>query len=160
MSDANLSNDPKPNETPATDVSPETKAIVDEKLPQESDEIKQHLMALIDAIKRQTQTQMEAAGDVTRDVYVNTMRQAQETLKQSGLVLDDQWNSIESSVSGIESLASKNFDVVFKDFQKWGDRMDRAFNAAWEILTEDQDNGNGGSGGSKADAKPTEVKID
>ncbi|NEO86512.1 MAG: hypothetical protein F6J87_19965 [Spirulina sp. SIO3F2] len=161
MSEANLPNDPQPNETPASDVSPETKAIVDEKLPQESDEIKQHLMALIDAVKRQTQTQLETAGDVTRDVYVNTMRQAQETLKNSGLVLDDQWNSIESSVSGIESLASKNFDVVFKDFQKWGDRMDRAFNAAWQILTEDHDdNGNGGSGESKAEEKPTEVKID
>ncbi|MEM8640775.1 MAG: hypothetical protein AAGG51_18440 [Cyanobacteria bacterium P01_G01_bin.54] len=158
MSEANFSNDPQPQETAASDVSPDTKAIVDEKLPQESDEVKELVTALIEAIKKRTQTQLETAGDVTRDVYVSTLRQAQETLKKTGLVLDDQWNSIESSVSGVEDIASKNWDVMLKDFKKWGDRVDRAFNAAWQILTEDNDDDDSGNG--EAANKPTEVVID
>ncbi|MGB0564570.1 MAG: hypothetical protein ACPGVO_22635 [Spirulinaceae cyanobacterium] len=167
MSEANLPNDPQakippaedlPKIPPADGVSPDTKAIVDEQLPQESDEIKELVTALIEAIKKRTQNQLETAGDVTRDVYVGTLRQAQETLKKTGLVLDDQWNSIETSVSGVENIASKNWDVMLKDFQKWGDRVDRAFSAAWEILTEDHDDNDSGNGG--APSKPTEVTID
>lgn len=159
MSEANLPNDPQTNETSASDVSPETKAMVEDQLTQESDEIKYHVTALIEAIKKQTQSQIETTGDVTREVYVSAMRQAQETLKKTGFVLDDQWNSIENSVSGVENMASKNWDVMMKDFQKWGDRMDRAFNAAWEILTEDNDDDDD-SGNGVVSSKPTEVLID
>lgn len=160
MSDeVNLPNDPQ-TETPASDVSPETKALVDEKLPAESDEIKYHLTALIDAIKKQAQTQIESAGDSTREVYVSAMRQAQETLKRTGIVLDDQRSNIDSYVTNVEDIASQNWENLLQDFQKWGDRVDRAFNAAWRILTEDHKNDPPDSGHEATDQAPTEVEID
>lgn len=136
MSEANFSQDTQPMESSASDVSPETKALVEDKMPQESDEIKYHVMALIEAIKKQAQTQIETAGDMTRDVYVTAMRQAQDTLKNTGLLLDDQRENLDHSIEGLENTAAKNWELLVSDMQKFGDRVDRAVNAAWQILTE------------------------
>ncbi|WP_272120591.1 MULTISPECIES: hypothetical protein [Spirulina] len=151
MSEANFSQDTQPMESSASDVSPETKALVEDKMPQESDEIKHHVMALIDAIKKQAQTQIEAAGDVTRDVYVTAMRQAQDTLKNTGLLLDDQRENLDHSIEGLENTAAKNWELLVNDMQKFGDRVDRAVNAAWQILTEPEE--------PKAPSEPTTVEI-
>ncbi|MEA5420807.1 hypothetical protein VB712_16360 [Spirulina sp. CCNP1310] len=135
MSEADFHNNAPTPET-ATEVSAETKALVEDNMPQESDEIKHHVMALIEAIKKQSQSQIETAGDMTREVYVNAMRQAQETLKNTGLLLDNQRETLDSSISSLEDTATQKWEAIVSDMQKFGDRLDRAVNTAWQILTE------------------------
>ncbi|TVQ59717.1 MAG: hypothetical protein EA366_04450 [Spirulina sp. DLM2.Bin59] len=134
MSEADLqTNTP---DTTTSEVSAETKALVEDNMPQESDEIKHHVMALIEAIKKQSQSQIETAGDMTREVYVSAMRQAQETLKNTGLLLDNQRETLDSSISSLEDTAAQKWEEIVSDMQKFGDRLDRAVNTAWQILTE------------------------
>jgi len=134
MSEADFHNNAPTSET--AEVSAETKALVEDNMPQESDEIKHHVMALIEAIKKQSQSQIETAGDMTREVYVNAMRQAQETLKNTGLLLDNQRETLDSSISSLEDTATQKWEAIVSDMQKFGDRLDRAVNTAWQILTE------------------------
>ncbi|MEM9540636.1 MAG: hypothetical protein AAGA60_14175 [Cyanobacteria bacterium P01_E01_bin.42] len=136
MSESNANNEAQQPETSAVEVSEETKALVENKMPEESDEIKYHTMALIEAIKKQAQASLESAGEIGRENYVNTMRQAQSTLKNTGLLFDEQWESLESTIQGVEDTATKNWESLLGDIKKWGDRVDRAVNEAWKILTE------------------------
>lgn len=139
MSESNANNDAQQPETPTVEVSEETKALVENKMPEESDEIKYHTMALIEAIKKQAQESLESAGEIGRENYVNTMRQAQTTLKNTGLLFDEQWDSLETTIQGLEDTATKNWESLLSDMKKWGDRVDRAVNEAWKILTEPEE---------------------
>ncbi len=134
MSEADLQTNTR--ETTTSEVSAETKALVEDNMPQESDEIKYHVMALIEAIKKQSQSQIETAGDMTREVYVSAMRQAQETLKNTGLLLEHQRENLDGSISSLEDTAAQKWEEIVSDMQKFGDRFDRAVNTAWQILTE------------------------
>ncbi|NJO20341.1 MAG: hypothetical protein HC838_10300 [Spirulinaceae cyanobacterium RM2_2_10] len=117
-------------------ISPETRSLVEQRLPEESDEVKYHMMALIDAIKRRAETEINSAGDITRDGYVTAMRQAQETLQKTGDFFNEQRASLEDSIADVEDLATKRWETLLADAQKVGNRLDRAVNAAWKILTE------------------------
>ncbi|MBP0018553.1 MAG: hypothetical protein J7647_13510 [Cyanobacteria bacterium SBLK] len=136
MSESNANNEAQQPETQTVEVSEETKTLVENKMPEESDEIKYHTMALIEAIKKQAQASLESAGEIGRDNYVNTMRQAQTTLKNTGLLFDEQWESLDKTIQGLEDTATKNWESLLSDMKKWGDRVDRAVNEAWKILSE------------------------
>ncbi|MGK7927065.1 MAG: hypothetical protein AB4290_17780 [Spirulina sp.] len=136
MSESKENSEVKQPETEIVEVSAETKALVENKMPEESDEIKYHTMALIEAIKKQAQNSLESAGEIGRENYVNTMRQAQTTLKNTGLLFDEQWESLDKTIQGLEDTATKNWESLLNDMKKWGDRLDRAVNEAWKILTE------------------------
>ncbi|MEA5471863.1 hypothetical protein [Spirulina sp. 06S082] len=139
MSESNPNSEATQPETPPVEVSAETKALVETKMPDESDEIKHHTMALIEAIKKQAQSSLESAGEIGRENYVNTMRQTQTTLKNTGLLFDEQWESLEKTIAGLEDTATKNWEFLLNDMKKWGDRLDRAVNEAWKILTEPEE---------------------
>jgi len=139
MSDANAPQEPTPAELEAaseTSVSPETRSLVEQRLPEESDEIKYHMMALIEAIKRRAETQMNSAEEITRDAYVTAMRQAQDTLQKTSALFEEQRSTLERSIADIEDAATKRWETLVSDLQKVGNRFDRAVNAAWKILTE------------------------
>jgi hypothetical protein len=139
MSESNTNSEATQPENPPLEVSMETKALVETKMSGESDEIKYHTMALIEAIKKQAQSSLESAEEMGRENYVNTMRQTQTTLKNTGLLFDEQWESLEQTIAGIEDTATKNWESLLNDMKKWGDRFDRAVNEAWKILTEPEE---------------------
>ncbi|WP_017303109.1 hypothetical protein [Spirulina subsalsa] len=130
-------NETSPNsDSSSSSVSEETKALVERKMSGESDEVRYHMMALIEAIKKQSQSQIESTGEMTRETYVTAMRQAQDTLQKLGGFFDEQRETMEKSVSAMEDTANKNWEMLLSDMKAWGDRMDRAVDAAWKILTE------------------------
>ncbi|MCW6037266.1 hypothetical protein K4A83_13440 [Spirulina subsalsa FACHB-351] len=130
-------NETSPNsDSSSSSVSEETKALVEQKMGGESDEVRYHMMALIEAIKKQSQAQIESTGEMTRETYVTAMRQAQDTLQKLGGFFDEQRESMEKSVSAVEDTANKNWEMLLSDMKTWGDRVDRAVDAAWKILTE------------------------
>ncbi len=136
MSETNTPPTPPPTAEGSETVSPETRSLVEQRLPEESDEIKQHLMALIDAIKQRAETQINSAEDITRDAYVSALRQAQDTLQKTGELFEEQRSTLERSLAGIEDVATQRWETLLSDIQAMGNRLDRAVNAAWQILTE------------------------
>ncbi|MCG9886391.1 MAG: hypothetical protein MH825_12630 [Cyanobacteria bacterium] len=136
MTDTNQPNESSnPNPTgPA--VSAETKALVEQRMPHETDEVRYHMMALIEAIKKQAETQIESTGNVARDAYVEAIRQAQATLEKTGGFFNDQSLALGKTVAEVEDQATDRWETLLTDVQKVGNRFERVINAAWTALTE------------------------
>lgn len=125
-----------PKTTAIVEVSPETKALVDEQMADEPDEIKQHMMALVEAIKKRATSQLESTGEMTREAYVNALQQAKETLNKTESFFHDRKTSLEQSIDEIEDTANQRWESLVQDMKEMGDRLDRAISTAWKILTE------------------------
>lgn len=124
-------------EEPIT-VSDETKAIVERNLPEESDEVKQKFGELIDAIKRQATREIESVETMSRETYVQAIENAQQTLNRAQTFLQAQEVALEDNVNQIKDEANHKWESTLADIRAMGDRVDRAINAAWMILTESE----------------------
>lgn len=63
-------------------VSEATKALVEQKLPEQSDEIKQKMGELVELIKKQAESELTYAESMTRETYINAISNAKATLKK------------------------------------------------------------------------------
>jgi hypothetical protein len=104
-----------------------------EPLPGRDDSIKQETFALIDAIKKRAQAEVQAAGDLTRETYLNAVRSAREAIEQNKLIESDH---IEQSIQHIQQEAEKNWQSVVGEIESFGVRLAEAAKAAWEKLSE------------------------
>jgi len=120
-------------------VSEETKAIVERNLPHESDEVKEKFGELIDAIKHQTTREIESVETLSRETYVRAIENAQKTLDRAQAFLQAQEAALESNVNQVKDEANHTWESLLADIQSMGDRVDRAVNAAWQILIEPED---------------------
>jgi hypothetical protein len=114
------------------EVTPQTDALVETQMAGETDEVKNATKALIDAIKKRAQSEAQSAGTITRETYLNAVRQAKETIETNQLIERDR---IEHAFDMIQQEAQKNWDSVTKEVQDLGDRLQAAAKAAWESLT-------------------------
>ena len=122
-----------PNNTEtAITVSPETKAIVDENMVGESEDLKRETMALIDAIKKRAQLETKSATEYTRDAYLNAVKQAREKIEQDKLFDPER---ISYSIKLIQMDTEKNWESIVKEVSTLGDRLAEAAKAAWDVLT-------------------------
>ena len=125
-----------PNDPTQEAASSETKALVDQRMAGETDEVRYHMTALIEAIKKQAETQVESTGNIAREAYVEAIRQAQGTLEKTGSFFNDQSDALGKTVTEVEDQATDRWENLLADMQKVGNRLDRAVNAAWTALTE------------------------
>ena len=118
---------------------PKERAIVE--VDQESNQItststttdpKQETQELMEAIKRLAQSEMEAAGEFTRDSYIQAVKQARETIERIRLI-DPQ--KIEDAGKKVEKDIENNWETMVKEIQDFGDRLVTAGKAAWDVLT-------------------------
>lgn len=93
---------------------------------------KQETQELIEAIKRLAQSEMEAAGEFTRDSYIQAVKQARETIERIRLI-DPQ--KIEEAGKKVEKDIETNWETMVKEIQDFGDRLVKAGQAAWDVLT-------------------------
>lgn len=112
-------------------VSPQTHEVVETELAGETDEIKQETKALIEAIKRRAQSEAESAGTLTRETYLNAVRQAREALEGDKLIERDR---IENAYTILQQEAEKNWHLLFRQFAEVGDRFQAAAQAAWDAF--------------------------
>lgn len=119
-------------------VSEETQAIVEKNLPDESDEVKQKFGELIDAIKRQAVSEVESVEDISRETYIQAIEKAQQTLKRAQAFLQTQEETLQTNVNQVKDKASHRWENLLADVKSMGNRVDRAINAAWTILTESE----------------------
>jgi len=117
---------------------PKDRAIVE--VDQQSSEIassgttnpQQETQELMEAIKRLAQSEMEAAGEFTRDSYIQAVKQARETIERIRLIDPDK---IEETGKKIEKDIETNWETTVKEVQDFGDRLVKAGQAAWDVLT-------------------------
>lgn len=124
----------KPAETKETTivpVSPETDALVEKEMAGETDAVKDETKALVEAIRRRAQSEIENAQTLTQDAYLNAVRSAKETLEQNELLNPKR---IEHSVEMIQRDAQENWQKTLDEISSFGDRLQAAAQAAWDVL--------------------------
>ncbi|MDJ0693024.1 hypothetical protein [Mastigocoleus sp. MO_188.B34] len=114
------------------EVTPQTNEMVDREMAGASDDVKNETKALIDAIKKRAQAEAQSAGTLTRETYLNAVRQARQAIEDNPIIERDR---IEHAFDMIQQEAQKNWDSVFKEVQDLGDRLQAAAQAAWDVLT-------------------------
>ncbi len=124
-------NNPQTQETDLVHVSPETDALVEQEMAGESDRLKEETKALVEAIRKRAQSEIENAQTITQDAYLNAVRSAREAIEQNNL-LDPQ--RIEHSVEMIQKDARENWQKTVDEISALGDRLQEAAQVAWDIL--------------------------
>jgi hypothetical protein len=121
-----------PKERAITEYDPAIGELVNQQMPNESEQIRQETIALIEAIRRRAQAEAKGAGDFTRDTYLSAVRQAREAIEQNK-VFDPE--RIEYSFKLLQMDAEKNWESIVKEVSTFGDRLSDAAKAAWDALT-------------------------
>ena len=93
-------------ETKIVPVSEETKALVEQKVTDEPDEIKQKMGELVELIKKRAESEIQSTENLTRETYVKAI-----------------------------DRATQNWENFIDDLKNMGNRLDRAIDAAWKTLT-------------------------
>lgn len=122
---------PETKETTIVPVSHETHDLVEKEMAGESDQLKQETKALVEAIKKRAQSEIENAQTLTQDAYLNAVRRAREAVEQNEL-LDPK--RIEHSVEMIQRDAQENWQKTVDEMAALGDRLKEAAQVAWDIL--------------------------
>jgi hypothetical protein len=92
-------------------ISAETDALVEQAMADQTADLKQETKALIEAIKKRAQSEIQTAQDLTRESYLNAVRQAREAIEQTQLIDPDR---IEQSVQLIQQEAPKKLAVSYR----------------------------------------------
>ncbi|WP_017316544.1 hypothetical protein [Mastigocladopsis repens] len=123
------------------EVSPQTHEMVETEMAGETDEVKHETKALIEAIKRRAQSEAESAGTLTRETYLNAVRQAREALEGDKLIERDcaersalTGDRIEHAFAVLQQEAERNWHLLFKQVAELGDRFQDAVKAAWDAF--------------------------
>jgi hypothetical protein len=117
--------------TAIVEVSPRTQALVETEMPYESNQVQRETAALIEAIQRRAQIEVQTAGDYTREAYLNAVRQARESIEQTQLFDPDR---IERSVELLQQEAEKNWNYMLTELESFGTRLTEAAKAAWDTF--------------------------
>ena len=120
-------------------VSEETKALVEQKMPNESDEIKQKMGELVELIKKRAESELESAGEMTREAYIKAIDEAKLTLKKTEDFFAEQEKTLAQKVKELSNEANRNWESFVMDLKKMNNRVDKAIEAAWKTLTESEE---------------------
>ncbi len=95
--------------TEIVEVSQQTTDLVKKEMPDATEEVKKETAALIEAIQKRAKLEVQAAGDLTREAYMNAVRQAQEAIEQNQAIAKER---IDQAVGLIGQEAEKNWLVI------------------------------------------------
>lgn len=129
-----------PKESSLVEVSPETRDLVNQNMADAPEELKREMMALIDALKKRAQAEIQSANNLTHEAYLNAVNKAREAITQTRVKIEEnqpllEKDRIEYSIKLIQMEAKNNWESVLKEVSTLGDRLADAAKAAWEVLT-------------------------
>ena len=132
-----------PKESAITPTDPEETAITPEVVSEESSktpsEIQKETTALIDAIRSKALSEAKEAGELARDNYLDTVRRIRQDIEERKLFdpqrIDEAVKYIQKEVEKDWEGVVKEWNTVVKEVSSFGDRLNEAAKAAWEILT-------------------------
>ncbi len=131
----NSQDEAQPVEAVVDEISPQTQKMVDDKLPHASDDVKQATMALVDAIKKRAKSQARTTGQWTRAAYIEAAQQAKDLLSQRQELSQKYKAQLDNSLEWIEEEANQRWESLSKEAESWGERLSRAADSAWRILS-------------------------
>ena len=118
-------------ETTIVPVSPETNALVEQEMQGQDEQIKAETKALVEAIRKRAQSEIENAQTISQDAYLNAVRNAREALEQNELLNPKR---IEHSAQMIQRDVEQNWQKTVDEITALGDRLQEAARAAWDII--------------------------
>jgi uncharacterized protein YllA (UPF0747 family) len=121
-----------PKESAIVEVSQETKDLVEKEMPQETNEVKQATMELIEAIKKRVQSEVQGVNDLARDTYLDVVQKMRDEVEKMDRSAPDR---IQESIKQVQKEVEKDLDALFKPMTDFGNRLREAFKAGWETLT-------------------------
>ncbi|ERT08903.1 hypothetical protein M595_1166 [Lyngbya aestuarii BL J] len=92
--------------------------------------------ALLEAIQNLVKVELQTAAEINRDAYAEAVKNVRQSIEQIRLIDKDQ---IESSFKQFETDAESNFQGIVKDLSDLGERLTKATQAFWDILTASDD---------------------
>lgn len=103
----------------------------------ETDQIKAETKALVEAIRKRAQSEIENAQTITKDAYLNAIRSAREAVEQNQL-LDPK--RIEHLVEMIQRDAQENWQKTVISSTVLGDRLSVIFYTVNQVAIALQEN--------------------
>ncbi len=97
----------------------------------ESQTIQDQTEALIEAIKKRAQDEVQSAETLTRDAYLAAVQRARELVEENKLIDPQQ---IEDAYVHLQQDAEKNWQAVLQEMTDFGDRLAEAARTAWQVL--------------------------
>ncbi len=94
--------------------------------------IQEETEALIDAIRTKAFSEAQKAGEFARDNYLEAVRKIRQDIEHRQVFDPEQ---IEDAMKQIQKEVEKDWESVVKEVTSFGDRLNEAAKAAWEILT-------------------------
>ncbi|MGP0127869.1 MAG: hypothetical protein ACTMUB_00985 [cyanobacterium endosymbiont of Rhopalodia musculus] len=94
--------------------------------------IKDETEALIQAIKTKAFAEVQKAGEFAIDNYLEAVRKARQDIERRQLFEPEQ---IEDAIKQIQTEIEKDWDSIVTEVTSFGDRLNEAARAAWDILT-------------------------
>ena len=116
------------------EINSQTDEMVEIEMAGESDEVRRETKALIAALKRRAQSEANSAGTLTREAYLNVVRQAREAIE--GRKVIERNHSLETSWLVIQDEAERNWYLLMKDMASFSVRVQKAAHAAWETFND------------------------
>ncbi|MGB3267602.1 MAG: hypothetical protein WBA89_27035 [Microcoleus sp.] len=101
--------DPNVTETTIVEVTPETTAIVKQEMPDATDETIAETAALFEAIKKRATAEFQAAGELTREAYLNAVNKASSAIDENKSTAKERMTE---AVSLIKKESEKNWLVL------------------------------------------------
>ncbi len=124
-------NTPETQATNIVAVSPETNALVEKEMARQDESIKEATKALVEAIKKRAQSEIENAQTITRDAYLKAVNNAREAIEQNQLIEPER---VEHSVQIIQKEAQENWHKIAQEITDLGQRLQEAAQGAWDVL--------------------------
>ena len=97
-----------------------------------SQPIQDETEALINAIRTKAFSEVQKAGEFARDNYLEAVRKARQDIEHRQLFDPEQ---IENAIKQIQKEVEKDWDSIVREVTSFGDRLNEAAKAAWDILT-------------------------
>lgn len=126
------------NQPETIEISPETQAIVEQKMPHASDDVKQKTMELMEAIKQRVQADLKAADDWSNEAYLKAVHSVQQDLVKAKDLSAKYEAELKQSVQLLEDEAQQHWYSLTEQANRCGDRLKQAADSAWAILTQPQ----------------------
>ncbi|QIZ72414.1 hypothetical protein [Oxynema aestuarii] len=120
-----------PKESALVEVSPETAKLVNEQMPDATEQVKKETMALFEAIKKRAQVEIQGASQFTTDAYLKAVGQAREAIEKDKVLDPDR---IAYTVKLMEMDARQNWEAIEKEIKDLGDRLSQMATDAWNSI--------------------------
>ncbi|PSP18861.1 MAG: hypothetical protein BRC58_02510 [Cyanobacteria bacterium QS_8_64_29] len=122
-----------PQEQAPIQVSDRTDRLVEQNMPEATEQARAETKNLIETVTRKAQSEAQKAGELALDNYLEAIRRTRQEIESAELFDPDR---IEQSFQLLQQDAQQNWESLVQEFNEFGDRLNEAARAAWDALTQ------------------------